>query len=106
MFKYFTFKNTHNYIDVLDQLAYSYNDTYHSSIKRDPVEANSENEQNVWLTLYGNVENVERKPCTFKEGDTVHISKAKLTFEKGYETNSTEELSSVSECVKRNPLVY
>ncbi|GBO22376.1 Putative uncharacterized transposon-derived protein F54H12.3 [Araneus ventricosus] len=106
MFKYFTFKNTHNYIDVLDQLVYSYNHTYHSSIKRAPVEVNSENEQDVWLTLYGNMENVERKPCAFKEGDTVRISKAKLTFEKGYETNWTEELFTVSECVKRNPLVY
>ncbi|GBM20213.1 hypothetical protein AVEN_216637-1 [Araneus ventricosus] len=52
------------------------------------------------------MENVERKPRAFQEGDTVHISKAKLTFEKGYETNWTEELFTVSECVKRNPLVY
>ncbi|CAL1301221.1 unnamed protein product, partial [Larinioides sclopetarius] len=40
------------------------------------------------------------------QGDTVRISKAKLTFEKGYETNWTEELFTVSECVKRVPLVY
>ncbi|GBM14161.1 hypothetical protein AVEN_60986-1 [Araneus ventricosus] len=52
------------------------------------------------------MENVERKPCAFKESDTVRISKAKLTFEKGYETNWTQELFTVSECVKRNPLVY
>ncbi|GBN71527.1 Putative uncharacterized transposon-derived protein F54H12.3 [Araneus ventricosus] len=105
MFTYFTFKNTHNYIDVLDQLVYSYNHTYHSIIKRAPVEVNSENERDVWLTLYGNMENVERKPCALKEGDTVRISKAKLTFEKAYETNWTEELFTVSECVKRNPLL-
>ncbi|CAL1267321.1 unnamed protein product [Larinioides sclopetarius] len=106
MFMYFTFKNTHNYIDVLDQLVYSYNHTYHSSIKRAPVEVNTGNEQDMWLALYENTKSAKRKPCAFKEGDTVRISKAKLTFEKGYETNWTEELFTVSECVKRAPLVY
>ncbi|GBN55101.1 hypothetical protein AVEN_25262-1 [Araneus ventricosus] len=81
----------------LNQLVYSYNHTYHSSLKRAPVEVNSENEQDVWLSLYGNMENVERKPCAFKDGDTVRISKAKMTFEKGSETNWTEELFTVSE---------
>ncbi|GBN61180.1 hypothetical protein AVEN_11224-1 [Araneus ventricosus] len=52
------------------------------------------------------MESVERKPCAFKEGDTMRISKAKLTFEKGYETNCTVEQFTVSECVKRDPLVY
>ncbi|CAL1264761.1 unnamed protein product [Larinioides sclopetarius] len=65
MYKYFTFKNTHNYIDVLDQLVHSYNHTYHSSIKRAPVEVNSENEQDVCSTLYGNMENSKRKPHVF-----------------------------------------
>ncbi|GBM32030.1 Putative uncharacterized transposon-derived protein F54H12.3 [Araneus ventricosus] len=78
MFKYFTFKNTHNYIDALDLLFYSYNNTYHSSIKRAAVEVNSENEQDVWFTLYGNMENAKTKPCAFKKGDTVRISKANL----------------------------
>ncbi|CAL1298498.1 unnamed protein product [Larinioides sclopetarius] len=50
--------------------------------------------------------NAKRKPCAIKEGDTVRISKAKLTFEEGYETNWTEELFTVSDCVKRDPLVY
>ncbi|GBM37183.1 hypothetical protein AVEN_14956-1 [Araneus ventricosus] len=106
IFKYLKFKNTHKYIDVLDQLVYSYNHTYHSSIKRAPVEVNSENEQDVWFTLYGNMENAKIKPCAFKEGSTVSISEAKLTFEKGYETNWTEELFTVTEYVKRDPLVY
>ncbi|GBO34007.1 hypothetical protein AVEN_90468-1 [Araneus ventricosus] len=30
----------------------------------------------------------------------------KLTFEKGYETNFSEELFVVSECMKRSPSVY
>lgn len=36
----------------------------------------------------------------------VHISKHKLTFEKGYETKWREELFLVTECVTRIPPVY
>ncbi|GBN93133.1 hypothetical protein AVEN_138827-1 [Araneus ventricosus] len=43
------------------------------------------------------MENVEKKPYAFKEVDTVRISKPKLTFEKGYEANWTEELFTAIE---------
>ena len=52
------------------------------------------------------MQNMKKKPCVFKAGDTVHVSKQKLTFEKGYETNWTEELFIVTECVQRDPPVY
>ena len=42
----------------------------------------------------------------FNVGDTVRVSKHKLTFEKGYETNWTEELFIVTECIPRDPPVY
>lgn len=106
MWKYFTHNHTYRYTDVLDNLLRSYNHTYHSSIKRAPIDVNSENEQDVWFTLYGNMENSETKPCVFQAGDIVRVSKHKLTFEKGYETNWTDELFVVTECVRRDPPVY
>lgn len=106
MWKYFTRNHTYHYLNVLDQFLQSYNHTYHSSIKRAPVEVTSENERDVWLALYGNMKNTKRKPCVFQVGDTVRISKHKLTFEKGYETNWTEELFVVTECIQRVPPVY
>lgn len=36
----------------------------------------------------------------------MRVSKSKLTFEKGYTTNWTEELFKITECVKRSPAVY
>ncbi|GBO05177.1 hypothetical protein AVEN_122123-1 [Araneus ventricosus] len=104
MWKYFTSQNTYTYLNVLEKLVQSYNNTYHSSIKRRPIEVNSENEREVWFTLYG-----KKSPpstCVLNVGDIVRISKKKLTFEKGYETNFSEELFVVSECVKRSPSVY
>ncbi|GBO25915.1 Putative uncharacterized transposon-derived protein F54H12.3 [Araneus ventricosus] len=104
MWKYFTSQNTYTYLNVLQKLVQSYNNTYHSSIKRRPIEVNSENEREVWFTLYG-----KKSPpstCVLNVGDIVRISKKKLIFEKGYETNFSEELFVVSECVKRSPSVY
>lgn len=106
MWKYFTHNHTYRYIDVLDHLVKSYNHTYHSSIKRPPADVTRENQSHVWFTLYGDLENVKRKPCMFQPGDVVRVSKQKLTFEKGYETNWTEELFVVTECVQRDPPVY
>ncbi|GFY07342.1 uncharacterized protein TNCV_5085271 [Trichonephila clavipes] len=48
----------------------------------------------------------EKKACVFSVGDIVRVSKHKLLFEKGYETNWTEELFVVTECVSRHPPVY
>ena len=104
MWKYFTHNHTYSYIDVLDQLLHSYNHTYHSSIKRAPADVTSENQNDVWFTLYGKMVNTKKKRCVFNIGNTVRVSKHKLIFEKGYETNWTEELFIVTECVPRNPL--
>ncbi len=71
-----------------------------------PVEVNVQNEQDVWFTLYGDMENLPKSKCIFNDDDIVRISKKKLTFEKGYETNWTEELFIITECVKRQPAVY
>ena len=106
MWKYFTQNHTYHYLNVLDELLQSYNKTYHSSTKKAPVEVTPENERGVWLTLFGNIENFKRKPFIFNVGDTVRVSKQKLTFEKGYETNWTEELFVVTECVRRDPPEY
>jgi len=44
MFRYFTYKNTHRYTNVLEDLLHSYNNTYHRSIGISPLEVNRDNE--------------------------------------------------------------
>ena len=44
MFKYFSANNTKKYIDVLDEIVNTYNNTKHSSIKMTPVEASDKKE--------------------------------------------------------------
>ena len=53
MWKYFTKQDTKVYIDVLDDLVESYNDTFHHSIKMKPTDVNMSNQEEVWHNLYG-----------------------------------------------------
>ena len=44
MFRYFTHANTRRYLDVLNDLLHSYNNTHHRSIGMAPSEVNVDNE--------------------------------------------------------------
>jgi len=44
MFRYFTHAKTRRYLDVLDDLLHSYNNTHHRSIGMAPSEVNADNE--------------------------------------------------------------
>ncbi len=106
MWKYFTNKNTTKYIEILPKLVTAYNNAKHRSIGTSPASVNLENQMEIKKKLYG--EDVINQPVKFKfkEGERVRISKTKMTFEKGYRPNWTEEVFVISKCVKRRPPVY
>jgi len=83
MFKYFTANSTRKYIDILDEFVNSYNNTNHSSIKMTPTEASKrENENKVWINLYGDYSPPERKTPKFSIDDKIRITK-KIYFRQG-----------------------
>ena len=45
MYRYFTHSKSFRYIDVLQDLVYSYNHTHHRSIGMEPAKVNPKNEQ-------------------------------------------------------------
>ena len=45
MWRYFTFSQSLRYIDVIKDLVYSYNNSYHRSIKNTPNKINKSNEK-------------------------------------------------------------
>ena len=106
MYRYFTYKNTRKYIDILPQLLKSYNSSYHRSIKMKPSQVNKKNESTVWHTLYGKTISGPIARFKFHVGDRVRISKVKKTFEKGYTPNWSREIFIVSERIPRKPPVY
>jgi len=96
MYRYFTFKNTWRYIDVLQDLVDSYNATHHRSIGMSPNEVSVDNEMLVRSRLYPLKSTVENPRWRYRIGDTVRISRRKLLFAKGYTDNSTRELFKIT----------
>ena len=106
MWKYFTANNTHKYIDILPELVKRYNETYHRSIRTTPSKAtNPDNFNHVYASLYGDMKELIKKP-KYKVGDRVRIIKKKRTFEKGFTTNWSEELFTVTKVKDTKPPTY
>ena len=85
--RYMTEKKTRKFVDKLPDFIRSYNTSYHRTIGMPPSEVKPENSNEVWRRMfkkYIEERKRPRKPPKFKVGDLVRISKAKLTFEKGW----------------------
>lgn len=89
MWRYFTHKNTHNYIDILPELVNNYNNSQHRILKMAPIKVSKRNERSLWKRLYE--QNSEGRQPILKIGDTVRLSSAKSIFAKGYWGNWTDE---------------
>ena len=105
MWRYFTYHGSYRWVDVIQDLITSYNNTYHRSIKMTPNEVNQSNEVEVFRRLY-DTPFPRKLKFKFKVGDTVRISANRMIFDKAYEPNWTEEVYTVSECLTRHPPVY
>lgn len=105
LWRYFTHKNTLRYVEVLPHLVRAYNQSYHRSIKRAPVDVTTDNQEDVWQTLYADPVKKTSKQ-RLKPGDRVRISKARRHFRKAYQEGWTEELFTVSRILKTSPITY
>ncbi len=105
MWRYFTHANTFKYIDVIDDLVYSYNNTYHRTIRQTPSSVNKVNEKALWDRLHG-ISLGKPSPGQFKAGDKVRISNSTQVFKKGYLPNWTEEIFTVEADLMTQPSTY
>ena len=102
MWCYFKKIQSVRYDDVLQAFMRSYNDTYHRSIGMAPLEVTSTNQETVRQRLYGHDSVGTPK---FRIGDRVRISKVKRHFEKGYMANWREELFTIVDAHRSDPVV-
>lgn len=106
MFRMFTFQGNYKWFDKLQDLVSAYNNSYHRTLKNIPSNVNKENETNVWLTQYSNLEPGSVK-SNFKIGDRVRITKSRGVFDKGYLQKWTDEEFIITEInTKYNPVTY
>jgi hypothetical protein len=109
MQRYFTFKDSNRYIEVLDDIVSSYNNSYHRSIKQTPNSVTKEDESKIFLNLY-KYDKQDGPKCEIKIrlkiNDKVRISKSKTTFEKGYAPNWTIEYFFIKKILPTSPPTF
>lgn len=104
MWRYFTHAGNKKFIEILDDLVKSYNNSYHRTIGTTPTSVNQKNENKIWQRMYSfKNEDIDLK---FKVGDKVRITKEKTLFEKGYTPNWTREIFYINKAIPRLPPVY
>lgn len=104
--KYMVHNRTERYIDVLDNIVASYNQTIHRTIGMKPDDVTKKNEAEIWRRLYrdGSIQRCDK--FKFNIGDHVRIVMRRRPFQKGYEGQWSEELFKIAEKIPRNPVVY
>ena len=105
MFKYFTFTGKNRYIDILQDLVNSYNNTVHRTIKLKPIDVTEDDTDFIFFNIYG-VSNPREyllnkfsKP-NIKVGDKVRQKYLKTVMDKGYYPNWTDEIFTVTKSIK------
>lgn len=103
IFRYFTFKNTKKYIDVLQDFVTSYNNSIHRSIGLKPSNVREKDSVKLYDKMYPRQKSKRPK---FKVGDTVRISRLKDFMKKGYTKGWSEEIFTVDEIINRDVVSY
>jgi len=109
MFRYFTHRGANEWVEVLQDLVKSYNESTHRSLPKGmspKMAAQPQNHESVWRHQENEVAKKSNKngPTI---GDEVRISKYKGSFHKGYLANWSEEVFTIVEVDRRfTPPMY
>ena len=106
LYRYFTAVNSLHYIDVLQDLVDSCNNTYHRSIGHAPATVSLLIVGTVRRKLYDGITSAAIKGFKFHVGDHVRLHLWKHLFKKGYKMNWTEEIFQITRPLSRTPVVY
>jgi len=99
------------YIDVFQDIVRVYNHTRHSSTRMQPAIVTRENarvaRENIARRWKNDTIEKHGRKAKYHVGDLVRVSRAKGTFEKGYEAKWSEEIFRIRRVLEwRKPLVY
>ena len=104
LYRYFTYKNTTRYVDVIQDIVRSYNETKHSTIKVAPFEVNEHNESQIRERIISTT--AVKRQIRLKVGDTVRISGTRRAFAKGYRDKWSEEVFNIVKVYDTNPVTF
>ena len=108
MYRSFTARGSHRWVDVLQDLVNAYNSSKHRSIGGfTPNQVKKSNEKLVRKMLYPIIKKEKKhmKPV-YKIGDSVRISMMKAPFQKGYDQTYSYQVYEVSKVQRTYPVTY
>jgi len=100
LYKYFTYKNTFLYIDVLPKFFRAYNDTVHSATGMAPSRMTGSDVLAIWNRMRRR-RHIGVAKVIFSVGQHVRISKEKMNFAKGDEQYFSAEVFPISRLIAR-----
>ncbi|NJL55215.1 DDE-type integrase/transposase/recombinase [bacterium] len=109
LYKYFYEKQSFNYIDILNDVIFSYNHTIHSSIGMAPADVTPDNSRQLYERIYIPILNKRARQTVtyaFDVGDLVRLSRAKTPFKRGYQEQWTEEIFKICNRIPSHPPRY
>lgn len=106
LFKIFTVRNSLNYTAILDDVIDGLNNRFHRSIGMAPSEVNKSNQKAVHEFQYGKYLRSRKKKPKFNIGDTVRLSRERVTFRKGYLKTFTDDLYRIVDVLHTKPITY
>ena len=97
--KYMEHAKTQRFVDVLQHLTNSYNNSYHRSIQMTPNQAEASIANQVKIRGYNEIKyaQIKTRQPHFVKGQTVRISKLSDRFSRSYKKRFTEEIFKISE---------
>ena len=93
-----TVNDSKSYLSYLNKLVHQYNNAYHHSINKKPINAD-------YSALTEKIETNPKAP-KFKVNDRVRITKYKNIFSKGYTENWSREIFIIDSVLETNPWTY
>ena len=103
LYKYFTYKNTYRYIDVLRHFVKGYNDTVHSATGMAPARVSDKDVLAIWKRMRKKASRVRSVRAKYGIGQVVRISKEKGKFAKSAEQNYSTEILRIVKVIHRSP---
>ena len=104
LYRYFTYKNTYRYKDVVPEFVKVYNATVHSTTGIAPGNVRDTDLLTIWNKMKGKADRARRLgKLKFRVGQHVRISKEKVKFAKGGKQNYITEIFEIHKIVHRTP---
>ena len=102
--KLFTKRGNNVWIDEIDNIVESYNNSYHRSIKMKPADVTERHTAKIRRLLFPSENYIQ--PSDFKVGDKVRITVKRKQFQKEYEKGWTDEKFLIKAIQDTVPVTY